>query len=60
MKIRTVLYADEGKILTDGEIYGKQIFLANGNSGLAFYEIDEKTYKQKLEEENKEANLNLT
>ena len=28
MKTRTIIYADEGKILTDGEIYGKQIFLA--------------------------------
>ena len=54
MKTRTILYADEGKILTNGKIYGKQIFLASGDSGFSFYEIDEEVYKQKLEEENKE------
>ena len=41
MKTRKILYADEGKILTNGEIYGKQIFLAEGVSGDDFYEISE-------------------
>lgn len=54
MKTRTILYADEGKILTNGKTYGKQIFLASGDSGFSFYEIDEEIYKQKLKEESKE------
>lgn len=44
MKSRTILYADEGKILTDGKIYGKQILLAEGVSDLSFYEITEEWY----------------
>lgn len=51
MKSRTILYADEGKILTNGEIYGKQILLADGISDLSFYEIDEEEYEQKMKEE---------
>lgn len=42
---RIVLTADEGKVLTDGEIYGKQIFLAEGKSADGYYEIDEEEYK---------------
>mgnify|MGYP003292429363 CR=1 FL=1 len=53
MKTRTILYADEGKILTNGKIYGRQILLQSGDSGFSFYEIDEAEYEQKLEEENK-------
>lgn len=53
MKTRTILYADEGKILTDGEIYGRQIFLAEGKSALSFYEITEDEYAQILEAEEK-------
>jgi hypothetical protein len=55
MKTRTVLYADEGKILTDGELYGKTIYLAETKSADDFYEIDEAEYeaimKAKEEEE---------
>ena len=45
MITRTILYADEGKILTDGEIYGKQIYLAVGLSADSFYEITEEEYE---------------
>lgn len=41
MKERIVLYADDGKMLTDGTIYGKQIFLAEGADKSAFYEVAE-------------------
>ena len=51
MKILKNIYADEGKILTNGEIYGKQIFLAEGVSEYDFYEIPEVEYKRMLAEE---------
>ena len=50
MKARLVLYADENKVLTNGEIYGKQIFLEAGLDESGFYEITEEEYK-KIEEE---------
>ena len=49
MKTRTVIYADEGKILTNGEIYGKQIFLADGVNAEEFYEITEAEYQEIIE-----------
>lgn len=58
MKSRTILYADEGKVLTDGEIFGKTIYLAETKSEEDFYEINESDYeailKAKEEEELKE------
>lgn len=51
MQTRTVIYADEGKILTNGEIYGKQIFLAEGESTSAYYEITEAEYMELQTEE---------
>lgn len=50
MKIRKTIYADEGKILTDGEIYGRQIHLAEGVSEEAFHEITEEEYHCIMEE----------
>ena len=49
MRIRNILYAEEGKVLTDGEIYGRQIFLAEGKNPSEFYEITEKEYNEVLE-----------
>ena len=46
MKIRKIIYADEGKVLTDGEIYGKYIFLSEGSSEYDFYEIPEEEYEE--------------
>lgn len=42
----TVLKADEGKILTDGEIYGRTIYLAKGRTADEFYEITEAEYEE--------------
>lgn len=55
MITRKVIYADEGKILTNGEIYGKQIFLADGVSETDFHEITEEEYKQVMDELNADA-----
>ena len=44
MITRKVIYADEGKILTNGEIYGKQMFLAEGVNESDFHEITEAEY----------------
>ena len=54
MKTRTVIYADEGKVLTDGEIYGTQIFLAEGQSAKDFHEITQEEYENILAYEEKE------
>jgi hypothetical protein len=43
---RIILEADEGKVYTDGEIYGKTIFLAEGADVSVFYQIAEEVAKQ--------------
>ena len=54
MKTRTIIYADDGKILTNGEIYGKQIFLAEGVSEDGFYEITEEEYAERINEKEED------
>ena len=52
---RTKLTASEGKVLTDGETYGKIIFLAIGADASKWYEIPESEYEKILaEQENGE------
>ena len=51
MKERTILYADEGMILTDGEIYGREILLAEGMTAEKFREIPEAEYEEILHRE---------
>lgn len=51
MRTRVILYADEGKVLTDGEIYGKQINLAEGMAEDGFYEITEAEHEEILKAE---------
>lgn len=50
MKTETItrikLTASEGMILTDGENYGKIIFLADGKSPDNFHEITEAEYEE--------------
>ena len=54
MKTRKVIYADEGKILTNGEAYGRIVHLAIGANTDDWYEITEEEYSEILakEEEN--------
>jgi hypothetical protein len=47
---RIKLTASEGHILTDGENYGKIIYLASGDEGEKWYEITEEEYQKKMEE----------
>lgn len=48
---RIVLSASEGMILTDGEIYGSMIFLAEGRDPEEFYEISLTEYAKMMEQE---------
>lgn len=54
MKSRIILYADDGKVLTNGEIYGKQIYLAEGEKLENYKEITEEEYNIIEEEQAKE------
>lgn len=56
MKIRKIIYADAGKIITNGEIYGRQIFLAEGSSEADFYEIPEEEYEEIVRGDSDEGN----
>lgn len=51
MKTRKIIYADEGKILTNDEIYGRQIFLAEDVDEKDFHEITEAEYEDILRKE---------
>lgn len=56
MEKRITLYADKGKVLTNGTIYGKQIHLAIGEQDYLFYEISEEEYEKIVEEQENELN----
>lgn len=45
MKSRIILYADEGKVLTNGEIYGKQIYLGENDEPSNYREITDEEYE---------------
>ena len=55
----TVLKADEGKILTDGEIFGKIIYLAKGRNAEEFHEITEAEYEEIQKQHEAEAGENI-
>lgn len=49
-----MLTADEGKILTNGSVYGKYIALGKGDKAENYYEITEEEYRKQIEEEAEE------
>lgn len=48
---RIKLTASEGHILTDGESYGRIVYLASGDEGEKWHEITEGEYEEKMKEE---------
>ena len=49
MKVRTVLYADEGTVLTNGTDYGTVIWLAEGVSPDSYRQITEAEFEARME-----------
>ena len=47
---RKILKATDGRILTNGMIYGKVIYLAEGVDEKEFYEISVEEYEKTFEE----------
>ena len=54
MRIRTVLYADEGTVLTNGTDYGTVIWLAEGVSPDTYHAIPLEEYNAILAEQEAE------
>lgn len=55
MKIRKTLHAEDGMILTNGEIYGRQISLAETDNEFMYYEITNEQYEQIMREQEEQA-----
>ena len=52
---RIKLTASEGHVLTNGESFGKIVYLASCDEGDGWYEITEEEYEIKLKEKESEA-----
>lgn len=51
MRTMITIFADKGKVLTNGKIYGTTISLAEGMSADEFHEITEEEYNEITERE---------
>jgi hypothetical protein len=51
--MREKITASEGHILTNGEIFGKEIYLAEGMNKYTFYEITYAEYQAIIAEQEK-------
>ena len=58
MKQRITIYADDGKVLTDGNTYGTIVHLANGVSADSYYEITQEEYERILAEKEAQSKEN--
>lgn len=58
MKTETItrikLTASEGMVLTDGESYGREVFLAEGADAKEWHEIKQEDYDEILKEQQEE------
>ena len=52
MKQRVILYADDGMVLTDGNHYGKVLYLGSDSNPDDFYEVSEEEYNKALKKKN--------
>lgn len=59
MKVRTVLYADEGTVLTNGTDYGTVIWLAEDVSADDYHAIPVEEYEALLAEQEAEQQIGL-
>lgn len=50
---RTKLTAGEGMVITNGEVYGKEIFLSQTDNPYDYHEIPESEYERILAEQEK-------
>lgn len=57
MRKRITIYADEGKVLTNGEVYGKIIHLETGSDISSYYEITDEEYEKIIAEQESEQDL---
>ena len=48
---QTILKADEGKFLTNGDTYAKVVYIGKNDSSLNWHEITEEEYNQILQEQ---------
>ena len=46
--MKETLRASKGHILTNGELYGRVLYLAEGIDPSTFYEITEEEYEQRI------------